>query len=295
MQNIGMASLRSFVSAVEVGGFTRAAVQMNRTPGAISLQMKTLEERLGVQLFAKVGKHQQLTSSGELLLDYARRILRANDEALVAIRGVDQRGFVRLGMPQGLPERCVTEVLIQFSRAVPACRMEIKVGRCGDLETSLADGSLDLIFNFGPREDSDPDQVATMPVLWWAAPNLLVDPEAPVPLLTLRSCYFRDTSIRTLETARIPFWIALESDSVSATWSAAAAGLGFLARPALYVPEGLQLAGAEARLPPLGDVGVFLRTRSGPLDVATTYLRDILHDILVSRCQVMSEVENILV
>lgn len=114
MQNIDMASLRSFVSAVEAGGFAKAAIKMNRTPGAISLQMKSLEERLGAQLFAKGGKRQQLTASGNLLLDYARRILQTNDEALMAIRGANRQGHVRFGMPQDLAECWVTEVLSQF-------------------------------------------------------------------------------------------------------------------------------------------------------------------------------------
>lgn len=69
--------LRTFVAIADQGGYTRAAEQVNRTQSAVSMQMKRLEEDVVQRsLFQRNGRQMLLTAEGELLLGYARRILR---------------------------------------------------------------------------------------------------------------------------------------------------------------------------------------------------------------------------
>jgi DNA-binding transcriptional ArsR family regulator len=68
--------LVAFTTVLEAGGFTRAAEALNLTQSALSHQIKTLEELLGVEVFARIGKRTILTQAGEILLKHATVVLR---------------------------------------------------------------------------------------------------------------------------------------------------------------------------------------------------------------------------
>src|SRR6187431_3790104 len=88
--------LRTFIAIAETGSFTRAADIVHKTQSAVSMQMKRLEERLDRSIFARDGRASKLTEDGERLLDYARRIVKLNLEALAAFSGPELSGRVRL-------------------------------------------------------------------------------------------------------------------------------------------------------------------------------------------------------
>ena len=81
--------LRTFVAIAETGSFTTAADRVYRTPSAVSMQIKKLEEQLNVTLFLRDARSVTLTESGEVLLPYARRMLSAAQEAKDALRRVE--------------------------------------------------------------------------------------------------------------------------------------------------------------------------------------------------------------
>lgn len=73
--------LRSFVSVVDAGGFTRAGERVHRTQSTVSQQIKRLEGSIGRPLLLRKRKRASPTEDGERLLSYARRILALADEA----------------------------------------------------------------------------------------------------------------------------------------------------------------------------------------------------------------------
>src|SRR5438445_15358 len=73
--------LRSFVSVVDAGGFTRAGERVHRTQSTVSQQIKRLEEDVGQPLLNRSGKDVTPTEAGERLLSYARRLLSLAEEA----------------------------------------------------------------------------------------------------------------------------------------------------------------------------------------------------------------------
>jgi DNA-binding transcriptional LysR family regulator len=103
--------LRSFVSVVDAGGFTRAGERVHRTQSTVSQQIKRLEGSIGRPLLLRKGKRVSPTEDGERLLSYARRILALADEARDVVAGAAPDGIVRLGVPEdfapiGLPTCC---------------------------------------------------------------------------------------------------------------------------------------------------------------------------------------------
>src|SRR3954466_15863617 len=80
-QMLDLELLRSFVSVVDAGGFTRAGERVHRTQSTVSQQTRRLEEALGCPLLLRNGKQVTLTEEGERLLSYARRLLALAEEA----------------------------------------------------------------------------------------------------------------------------------------------------------------------------------------------------------------------
>src|SRR5258708_24270122 len=93
--------LRSFVSVVDSGGFTRAGERVHRTQSTVSQQIKRLEDDVGQPLLNRTGKDVTPTEAGERLLSYARRLLSLAEEARDVVTRPGHEGAVRLGVPQG--------------------------------------------------------------------------------------------------------------------------------------------------------------------------------------------------
>ena len=131
---IDVDQLRTFIAIVETGSFTKAAEVVHKTQSAVSMQMKRLEERLGKPIFARDGRASKLTEDGDRLLDYARRIIKLNVEALAAFDDTELAGRVRLGLPDDYADRYLPEIMARFSRAYPERRADRDVravGRAG--------------------------------------------------------------------------------------------------------------------------------------------------------------------
>src|SRR6266851_31292 len=93
--------LRSFVSVVDSGGFTRAGERVHRTQSTVSQQIKRLEDDLGQPLLNRTAKDVTPTEAGERLLSYARRLLSLAEEARDVMTRPGNEGAVRLGFPPG--------------------------------------------------------------------------------------------------------------------------------------------------------------------------------------------------
>ena len=122
---IDVDQLRTFIAIVETGSFTKAAEVVHKTQSAVSMQMKRLEERLGKPIFARDGRASKLTEDGERLLDYARRIIKLNVEALAAFDDAELTGRVRLGLPDDYADRYLPEIMARFSRAYPGVELTV--------------------------------------------------------------------------------------------------------------------------------------------------------------------------
>ena len=129
--NLDLDTLRTFSVVHELGGLTQAAERLGRTPSAISLQMKRLQDDLGTRLLRKRGRGLILTEAGEVVLTYTRRILAVHDELIDAVEGANLAGHIRIGSPQDFAS-ILPSVLIAFWLALPsdACRTLYRRQRC---------------------------------------------------------------------------------------------------------------------------------------------------------------------
>ena len=171
--------LRSFVSVVEAGGFTRAGARVHRTQSTVSQQIKRLEEDVGQVLLHRDGKDVRPTEAGERLLSYARRLLSLAEEARDVLRQPDGEGAIRLGIPEDFAAYRLAKLLGAFSRSHPRLRLDVRAGQSKHLAHDLERGELDLALY--KREAGEKGAIAVWPerVHWVTSKSHPVDVDVP--------------------------------------------------------------------------------------------------------------------
>jgi DNA-binding transcriptional LysR family regulator len=284
--NLDMDALRTLVTGFELGSFARAADRLGRSQSAISAQLRKLEDQAGQPLVQKSGRGLALTTAGETLLSYARRILELNDEGIDALRGGAVEGSVRLGLPQDFTEAWLPNVLGRFARAHPRVRIEVRTERNADLIQRTIRGELDLALAWGEKSGSPhAEPVAELPVAWigrldWGGiTGLGVE---PLPLVAFEQpCVFRTAAIAALDKAGIPWRLAFTSASLAGLWAAAAAGLGITVRTVIGMPRSLAaLDPAASGLPALSRTALSLHRAEDQPGDAVKRLADILRETI---------------
>lgn len=245
--------LRTFVAVVDDGGMSAAGLRVGRSQSAVSLQVKRLEELTGTALFRRDSRDLALTSAGETLLPYARRLLALNDQAMAALAPARLTGVVRLGVVQDFAETALPRVLARFAEAHPAVALETRVGPSAALRDALAHGGLDVCLAVGATEGAVAHRTVAM--AWLAAEGLAILPR-PLPLALLDPpCTYRAAALAAVEAAGIAHRIAYSGPGLSAIMAAVRAGLAVTVRTADAAAGGLLALtpeqAAERGLPPL--------------------------------------------
>src|SRR5436190_13274029 len=240
--------LRSFVSVVATGGFTRAGERVHRTQSTVSQQIKRLEETLGYPLLHRDGKQATPTEQGERLVSYARRLLALEQEARDVIARPESEGVVRLGLPEDFARYRLTELLSDFARSRPGLRLDVRSGVSVQARRALERGELDLaLFK---RDAGESGGIAAWPerLQWVTSRKHPVDFDRdPLPLImSEQGCLYRNRMIHAMEMAGRAWHMAYTSPSVLGIQAAVSAGLGVSILPDVAIlPEHRVLTKAD--------------------------------------------------
>ena len=90
--------LKTFIAVAETGSVKQASERVARSPAAVSMQMKKLEQLVGAPVFRRANGAMRLSDTGDRLMPHAHRIVEANDTALAALHSPDIDGVVRVGL-----------------------------------------------------------------------------------------------------------------------------------------------------------------------------------------------------
>jgi DNA-binding transcriptional LysR family regulator len=228
MAMLDLELLRSFVSVVDSGGFTRAGERVHRTQSTVSQQIKRLEDDFGLPLLNRTGKDVTPTEGGERLLSYARRLLSLAEEARDVLSRPGNEGAIRLGVPEDFAAYRLTKLLASFSRSRPGLRLDVRVDQSICLRRDLERGELDLaLFK---RDAGEKGGIAVWPerVHWVTSKTHPIDAEIrSVPLIGFPTgCLYRARAIHAIESAGRAWHMAYTSSSLTGIQAAVAAGLG---------------------------------------------------------------------
>ena len=119
--------LKTLIAINETGNFSAAAEAVYRTPSAVSMQVKRMEELLGRAVFTRDSRTVSLTHDGEILLAHARRVLALNREVVAQFITPEVAGVVRLGAPDDAAERFLPAMLKRFSESHPGVIVDVIV------------------------------------------------------------------------------------------------------------------------------------------------------------------------
>lgn len=267
MKNLTLRQLRVFAEVARHLSFVRAAEQLHLTPPAVMMQVKELEEAIGLPLFDRQGRKVSLTTGGEYFLVYARRVLATLKDAEVAmarLRHLDT-GQLAVGLV-ATAKYFVPRLLARFRDEHPGIELRLRVSASREeLVRLLEAGEVDLaIMGRPPRElVCRAEPFAAHPHVFVAPPGhpvLHADHVAPEALgawpmvVRERGSGTRALMDRFLDEHRVTPRIAMEMPSNETLKQAVMAGMGlsFLSLHTL----GLELRAGELALVEVGHAPV---------------------------------------
>ncbi|MBP7062897.1 LysR family transcriptional regulator [Ferrovibrio sp.] len=146
MRGLNLDHLQAFADIVALGSFSAAAARRNLTQPAISLQLRQLENRLGVRLIERVGKRAMPTQAGQTLLQHAGRIEAVVDAALADLAQHASKviGRVRIGSGATACIYLLPPLLRELRQRFPGLELTVNTGNTDDMLRAVAENRLDL-------------------------------------------------------------------------------------------------------------------------------------------------------
>jgi DNA-binding transcriptional LysR family regulator len=257
-RNLDLAALRSFVTVADVGGVTRAAGYLNLTQSAVSMQIKRLEDSLGLQLFLRAARKLALSAEGEQLLSYGRRMLALNDEALSRFSSSAFSGAIRLGVPHDVVYPVIPGILRRMAQAYPMVQVNLVSSFTVLMKEAFTKGEFDVILTTEERPDPGAEVLSSRPLVWVGAPGGNAWQRRPLRLGFKDNCIFRPTAQAALDRAGISWDMATGGESEQAVEATVAADLAISARMTGSIPDGTEVIAADNQLPSLGEMKLAL-------------------------------------
>lgn len=274
--------LRTFMAIAETGSFTKASDVVHKTQSAVSMQMKRLEERVGRPIFARDGRASKLTDEGERLLDYARRIVKLNMEAMASLSNAELTGRVRLGVPDDYADRYLPEIMARFSRTHPNVELTVVCDPSTDLMDRIDTGDLDLaIVTDCEQMNREAEIIRREQLLWVGSARHSAHLEEPLPLaLGRQTCQWRHEAIAALQAVGRPFRILYTSSNSTAVSAAVMSGLAISVLAESGLRPGMRVLGPSDGFPALSPCRIgILRNRHEPSALADALANHIIQGL----------------
>jgi DNA-binding transcriptional LysR family regulator len=291
MSRLTFRQLRVFVAAADTLSFVKVAATLGLTPSAVSFQIKQIEMQIGFDLFERIGRKVALTEAGNVLLAYARPVLRSLgdvDQAMLALKGVGV-GRVRLGLVS-TAKYIVPHIIARFRTLYPGVMVQLREGNRAAIVAQLSEGALDLAIMGQPPEGADVEarRFAAHPQVLIASPGHRLCAAAALAPSALAAEWFvmreegsgtRALSDRFFRDAGFMPRVAMETSSNEMIKQAVIAGMGLAIIGRHTISLELSL-GLLATLPvrgfPVERSWFLVHRRTSPLLPVQTGLRDYL-------------------
>lgn len=245
--------LRSFVSIVDTGSFTRAAERVNKTQSAVSMHIRRLEEQLGRSLFLKQGRGVRLSEDGEKLLDFARQMLQIEAAAFASVSRKALAGRIRLGIPDDYAETFLPDILNRFMCRHPLVEFSVVCESSLGLAERVASRELDMAVVTACSEFKGAEVLREERLIWVVGSNSRAHEIRPLPLaLSGPTCAWRSQAIEALNARGIPWRQLLASANQVAIAPAVMSGMAVTVMPPSAMRAGMRVLGEEDGLPDLG-------------------------------------------
>ncbi|SFQ54586.1 DNA-binding transcriptional regulator, LysR family [Variovorax sp. OK605] len=256
--------LRVFDTVVRIGSFTTAAKALSRTQSAVSMQLRRLEEQLGVQLVARGTRQLAPTPEGLQLLPLARQMLGLNDQLFhdvdKAVDKAEVSGSIRIGSIEHYATRVLPVLIAEFCRQHPRIHVELHHGVSSVMHAELG-ARYDMVIGVGAVGSGEGLRLTKSRIVWASTAASATHLQRPLPLaLNPEGAMLRDWATHALDRAGIPWRIAYTSTSVTGLEAAVRAGIAVGVFREATISKRLKILGAKEGMPSLPDSEVWLAT-----------------------------------
>lgn len=277
MRNLDITTLRSFVAVAEAGGVTRAAGFLHLTQSAVSMQLKRLEDMLGLDLLDRSGRGVSLTPAGAQLLTYAKKMVALNDDIFARLTLQEWEGEIVLGVPHDIVYPVMPLVLKRMGAEFPRVKVQLISSYTKILKEQFDRGEVDVILTTESAVGPEGETVAEESMRWVGAPNGVAFRQRPVRLGFVRDCAFRPRAVQALDDAAIAWDLAVDSQTDRTIEAVVSADLAVTTALYGHAPDHLAYVPTDAGLPDLGPQRINMyrsETRQSPIiDALADFIR----------------------
>jgi DNA-binding transcriptional LysR family regulator len=251
-RNVDVAVARAFLAVIETGSVTLAARQLNLTQGAISQQLRRLEQFADQPLFLRAGRRIAPTPEGRRLVPTVKQFLAANEQLVIALRQAAFEGEVKFGAPYDIIGSYTPSILRRFSQAFPRIRVTLVCKDTIVLLQELRAGAIDLALTTELGCGKDGETLRSDRLVWTGARAGDAHRRDPLPLsLGADTCVFRPVAIAALKKARRNWQAVCEASNMEPVRATLEADLAIAPLLCHSIPESLEIITRDRRLPRL--------------------------------------------
>jgi DNA-binding transcriptional LysR family regulator len=231
--------LRTFIAIADTRNFTRAGDVVGRTQSAVSIQIKKLEETLGVALFDRSTRGVKLTYKGEQLLTRERRIVALLDDAEASIKASHLTGVVRIGIPEEYRNSMLPVALRRFALLHPGSDVIVRCAQSASTLAALDSGLLDIAVLYESSGSTEHEILRPDPVVWITSEiyNPHLDSPIPVAMYSIDT-WDKQLAVAMLEAGTHKFRYSYYAETGEGLIAGVQAGLGIAPVARSSIPSG---------------------------------------------------------
>jgi DNA-binding transcriptional LysR family regulator len=214
--------IKTFLTVIEMQGFKPAAKQMNKTPAAVSQQIKRLEDILGKRVLERSNQGISLTSAGEVLKAKGQRLMSLNYELLGDLREYELSGQLNFGAPTDYAPTLLQKLLPLFQREFPQLSPSIVLEPSRLLRPRVSSGNLDMAIVAQEVGKSEGYALWTEEIAWFGTSK--EEDGTPRVGVLGTDCILRDQALAGLAASGGANTLVLESAAVASLKDAVEAG-----------------------------------------------------------------------
>jgi DNA-binding transcriptional LysR family regulator len=272
--------LKTLVAINDTGNFSAAAETVYRTPSAVSMQVKRIEELLGRSVFLRDSRTVSLTHDGEILLAHARRVLALNREVVAQFITPEVAGIVRLGAPDDAAERFLPKMLKRFAESHPGVIVDVIVDGSGSLIQKVRNKKIELALITCDDESETIGGVEVLmheDLVWAGAKCGIAVEQDPLPVSVWeKGCIWRQAGLDGLNRQGRAYREAFQSAHISGQKAAILADLAVAPLPRSAIGGEIVIVDQKYQLPELPQYGlgmVVVEKASPSVKAAADHLR----------------------
>lgn len=265
--------LKTVVAIAETGNFSSAAEQLFRTPSAVSMQVKRIEEMLGRTLFHRDSRSVTPTVEGEMLLEHGRRLLALNNQMVSRFVMPAIAGQVTVGATDDIAERLMPALLQRFAQSHCCVTVDVVVDTTVELRKQVSAGTMDVaLITFSPKKklDASIEPIFYERLCWAGLRNGVAYETRPVPISVWEEgCSWRSSGLESLESAGIDYRVSYMSAHIAGQRAAVLADLAIAPIPASCCVDNIVELTEQDGMPPLESYGVGMLVQEEPSEPAS--------------------------